>query len=588
MDLLRRETKLSRRASGVGIALLSLLVSVLLWSAAIAAYPATQSGDGQYFHRILEIVHVEVLRYHELPLWNPFECGGVPLWDSPEMPAASPLAFLTLGMSATKTMWVWYIVHTAIGFAGMWLLARREFGVTRYAAFAASCLFALAVGHTTQYGGGHATLAPFYFFPLCLFLWRKAENSVDAAVWLGLVYAFTMFEGGAYALVMTSLFLAVEIVLRAFTGITKERVLRAFRAAAVVSVVTFTVSAARLLPVVDQLRRFSRDLAPETDFIQWQTLFAMFFQRQHAWGVPGQHYVWPEYASYWGYVTIALVIVGLLVAGFEHFWFFLLAVLCFALMMGHYSPYAPWSLLKHVFPFDSMRVPSRFRLYLACFIAMFVGLAVDKLPQKLRAFGAGPRAVEVSRTLLVCFAIFAAGDVFAVSHETVTQKWVGPAETTPVPSPRLYLEGPGLAPFLDQPKQNRGRLACADSWPYVAGGPLWTGDLPQARSNDPNAVVENVSRTPNTFTIDVDVKATAKVQVNTPYEVGWRTSVGRTLNEHKLLVLELPPGRHRVKVWYWPRGLSAGLVLTALGLVGSLAYLFRGRIRVWLRERRQR
>ena len=575
MDLLSREPKFSPRTRGWGLAALSLVMSTLLWSAAIKQSPATQGGDGQYFHRIFEIVKVEVLRYHELPLWNPFECGGVPLWDSPEMPAASPLAFLTLPFPTTQTMWIWYIAHGAMAFASMWLLARREFALTRFAAFAASCLWALGVGHATQYGGGHATLIDFYLFPLALLFWRKAEESKDAAVGLGLLFAFMMFEGSAYAVVMTALFLAVEVLLRVFYGVTAARVKNAFVAAGIVSVVTLSVSAARLLPVVDQLRRFSRDLAPETDFVQWPTLLSMYFDRNHAWGVAGQHYVWPEYATYFGYVTIALVFVGLLAAGYEHVWLVVLGLLCFALMMGHYSPYSPWSLLHHVFPFNSMRVPSRFRLYFATWIALFVGLAIDRLPVRLRAFGAGPHAVMISRTVLVCFALFAAGDVFAVANATITEKWFGPPTNPVVRSTRLHLEGPGLAGFLDQPRQNRGRLACADSWPYVSGGPLWVGDVPQARSQDPNAVVEVANRTPNTFTIDVDVKAPARIQVNTPYEVGWRTDVGTTVNESKVLALDLPPGKHRVKVWYWPRGLTAGFILTALGLVASLAFLLR-------------
>lgn len=582
-DPLNGETRLAPLTRALGLAVLSLVMGVLVWSAAIAAFPLTQGGDGQYFHRVMEIAKVSVLRYHELPLWNAFECGGVPLWDNPEMPVASPLVYLTLPLSGTHTMWAWYILHTAFGFASMWVFSRRELRLSRIATFAASSLWALGVGHVTQYAGGHATLCNFYLFPLLLLLFRRSEENVDAAVVLGLVFAFMFFEGSLYPIVHSSLLLVCEAVIRLVFTSPREvpgRFGRMVRSALVTAVVVVSVTACRLFPVMDQVARHKRGLAVETDAISLETLRAMFLDRQHAWGVPGQTYVWPEFASYFGYVALLMLAIGIAVAGAEYAWFLLVGVCAFVLMMGHFGEWAPWHVLKsHVFPFNSMRVPSRFRLFVACFLAGFVGLAADRLHVTLRKLGAGRRAQETARIMAVAFALFAAGDVFGVSHLTVTQKYVAAPETVVKPSPRLYLEGPGLAGFLDQPRQNRGRLACADSWPFTEGAPVWTGDVPQARAADDNATVEVANRTPSTFTIDVDVRAPAKVLVNTPYETGWRTNVGTTHDENKLLVLELPPGRHHVKVKYWPKGLTAGLVLTAIGLLASIAWLARRSLR---------
>jgi len=586
MDLLTRDVALSKATRAVGLAALSLLMGIAVWSAAIAASPLTQSGDGQYFHRIMEIAKVSVLRYHELPLWNAFECGGVPLWDNPEMPVASPLVYLTLPLSGTHTMWVWYILHTAAGFASMWLFSRRELGLTRAAAFASSSLWALGVGHVTQYAGGHATLCNFYLFPLALLLFRRAEENIDCAVGLGLLFSFMFLEGSLYPLVYTSLLLACEAVIR--LALTKPseipgRLGRMARGALVTSVVTLFVTACRLFPVLDQVSRHKRELAIETDAISFETLRAMFFARQHGWTVPGQTYVWPEFASYFGYVAMILFVIGVAFAVWEYTWLGVLGLVAFALMMGHFSPWAPWHVLKeHVFPFNSMRVPSRFRLYVAFFIASFVGLAADRVHVVVRRFGFDSKATQLARVFTLVFALFAAGDVYAVAHETVAQKYVSPPETVVRPSTRLSLEGPGMAPFLDQPRQNRGRLMCADSWPFTAGAPVWTGDVPQARALDGNATVEVADRTPSTFTLEVDVRAAARVAVNTPFEPGWRTDVGRAVEDKKLLVLELPPGRHRVKVHYWPHGMTLGLVLTSVGLLGAAAFLTR---RLWARRR---
>lgn len=576
MDLLNRDVRLSRATRALGLVVLSLVMSVAVWSGAIAVSPLTQGGDGQYFHRVMEIAKVAVLRYHELPIWNPFECGGVPLWDNPEMPVASPLVYLTLPLSGTRTMWVWFILHTAAGFASMWLFSRRELRLTRVAAFASASLWALGVGHLTQYGGGHATLCNFYLFPLVLLLFRRSERNLDCAVGLGLVFAYMFLEGSAYPLVHSSLLLACEAVIRLASAPREMlgRALRIARGAVATGIVTLLVTASRLLPVLDQVSRHKRGLGEETDAITRETLFAMFFDRSHGWTVPGQMYVWPEFTSYFGWMTMLLFVVGVLFATKKFPWFTLLGVIAFSFMMGHFASWAPWHVLKgHVFPFSSMRVPSRFRLFVACFIAGFVGLAVDHVPLALRRFGAAP--AQIARVLTIGFAMFAAGDVYSVSHEIIAQKYVAAPTTIVKPSPRLFLEGPGLAPFLDQPRQNRGRLACADSWPYTEGAPVWMGDVPQARALDPEGSVTASKRTPSTFTVDVDARAPTRIAINTPFELGWRTSVGRAVDQNKLLVVELPAGQHHVKVEYWPRGMTIGLVLSFVGLVLAIGFLTR-------------
>ncbi len=144
------------------------------------------------------------------------------------------------------------------------------------------------------------------------------------------------------------------------------------------------------------------------------------------------------------------------------------------------------------------------------------------------------------------------------------------------PSARLYVHGPNLAGMIDQPRQNRMRLACWDEWGFGAGAPMWDGDVPQARPAPGAAArVETVRRTQNTFTLDVVADQPSRVLVNGTYDRGWRTDVGTLADEGKLLVLDLPAGRHHVTLRYWPHGLTLGFVLTALGLVGSAVAMRR-------------
>src|SRR5690606_26606482 len=99
-----------------------------------------------------------------------------------------------------------------------------------------------------------------------------------------------------------------------------------------------------------------------------------------------------EYHAYIGWLGLALVVVGLAVATVEQTWLVALAMMLFLMMLGHFASWAPWTLLhEHVFPFKSMRVPSRFRLLLLVPLSLFVALAIDGVPTYVRRLLGKPR-----------------------------------------------------------------------------------------------------------------------------------------------------------------------------------------------------
>jgi hypothetical protein len=563
------------------LVVLALGLSAFAWWPILAAYPATQNGDGQYFHRIVEAARVSVLRYHELPMWNPFECGGVPMWDNPQSITAAPLAWLGLLVTGnvTRTMELWYVLHSAIGFVCMWLFARHDLRLTRLAAFASSTLWAFSGFHQHHYSGGHAAFVAFLYLPLAFLLWRRAETDVRMAIGLGLLFAWMIFEGAVYPLPHVAVLLAAEALTRAWP---RRRLLAILKAGAIVSAVALTVGATRFLPVADQLHTHTRSIGEEGDHLLWTTLKDMFLSRDHGRFVVGQQYVWTEYASYVGPICLGLALLGVLLAGLEYAWMAALLVLSALLMCGHFSHWAPWAILKgHVFPFKEMRVPSRFLIEVTFFLVSFAGIAVDRLALRLSRWVRRPEWTLAIRHAAVAMAIVAAGDVIGVGIDTFPPFFTSSPEVSVTPSVRLFFGGSDQAGYLDQPRQNRGRLDCWDEWGFGAGAPLWQGDVPQARAATDAVKVEVANRTQNTFTLDIDAKAPGRVLVNSTFDRGWRPDFGKALEVDRQLAIDVPEaGRRRIHVKYWPRTMNAALLLTVAG-VGFVVYFF-------VRDRRRR
>ena len=565
---------------------LALVLACITWSQMLLASPATQDGDGEFFQRLIEAGKWSLLRYHELPLWNPYECGGIPLWDSPQSIVAAPLVLLSTPLSSLHTLWVWYIGHAALGFVGMWLLARHELGVTRPAALVAACLWAFSVSHSSQYSGGHDALTPFLYAPYALLFWRRAETSKNMAVALGLLFALLFQEGATYPIPLIALMLGVETLTRVLPP---RRIPRIVLAALIALVVMVIVGANRLLPVVFQLATHKRVMDwPDVDSLaNLATLRDMLFFRHREWYArpAGQQYSWSEYVDYHGYIVMALAAIGLVAsATTRKWWLAFVGLVLFLCMMGHSSPYAPWELLtKHVFPFKSMRVPARFRLLLVMFVASWVALAVDRVPLIVQRWTGRVNFARAVRAVLVGLALLGAGDVMGVATDQIASRFIVAHPAVPpvvIPSARLYYGGPGLAAQMDRPHQNRAGRECGNGehWGFSFGAPIWEGDVPQARAVDDAVVVEVANRTQNTFLIDVVAARPGRILVNTAYERGWRTELGTLSELDHQLVLDLPEGRHRLKLWYEPLALRAGLWSTGVGLVLVALFFARGAI----------
>ena len=576
----RVERMMSRPVIRVlGIMMLGALLASLAWWPMVDAYPLTPEGDGRYFLHLFNVVKASVNRYHELPLWNPYECGGAPLWDNPESMAASPFLWLSMAVSGTRTVWIWNVCHLTVGFTGMWLLCRAEIRLSRLATMAAACIYIFCVCNASQYAGAHAALISFLDAPLALFFWRGAERDAKKAIGLGLLVALMFMDGATYPIPHTALLLAADTLTRLGS---QKRALHIAKAGLITLVVAFTVGAARVIPLIDQFTSKHRLIELDLDHLaRWSTLYKMYMLREVHWQyrLPDQGYVWGEYDTYMGGIVMSLAFVGVLVSGRKRLWMLALAVFVFVLMLGHFNEYAPWSFLHaHVFPFKSMRVSARFRLLLSMFIAGYVGLAIDRVPALVgRITGSPAGAGKIARVVVAGLALVGAGDVMGVAGELVATRFGGPAEKRDlVPSVRLFYEGGNVAEYIDQPRQNRGRIGCQDAWAFSAAAATWGGDVPQARAKDRSAaVVEVANRTQNTFTVDVTATKPTRIFLNSGFERGWRSDVGEVTQENFLLAVDVPAGHHHIRLAYVPKGLYLGFFLTALGLLGSGYFLLR-------------
>lgn len=578
-DAGRDRARTNARHAGLATTFAGLTFATLLafayWWPAFRVPDATGFGDWQMVHHNWEVGLVSLTRHRELPLFDPYHCGGVTLLGNPESQVYSPLFLLALAFGSTLATKIFIALHTAVALAGAAYYAKRIVGLSALASALAAVVFACSGFFAWHLAGGHATFAPFAFLPLLHVALRRGETSPRAAIAGGLLLALTVAEGGTYPFP----YMLVSLALAGLTRVALDpaTLWPVLRGGSAMGIVSLAVAAFRIGPIRETLARLPRTIG-STDSSSFSDVFVMLTARDHEWGVAGHEFVWPEYCTFVGYGVLAFVVVGVLRGArrpqrrfaFEHVLGALVAVL---LIQGNASGFHPWVLLRHLPVFDSLRVPSRFAVTLTFHLGVLAGMGLDVLDA--RPFEGRRRAALLALAGIALLALTV--DIVAVTRPIV-DRWTSPAIDGSVVARELHYGPPNAygEVYASLPRRNEATTLC-----YV-GGMNWAvspsirvGDVAQAWTDSPEARATLVRRTPSRAIIAVDSPHATRVFLNQNYDPGFRSSAGRVVDVLGLLAVEVPPRVRAVEVRYEPRSLAPSFALAAFSLLLSTVALVR-------------
>jgi hypothetical protein len=538
----------------------SLLVALSQWWPMFRDLHATGFGDWQMIHHNWEAAFVSIARYREWPLWDPFHCGGVPILGNPESQLYAPWFWLSFLFGTTIAIKLGLIAHMALALSGMYWLARRRYQLRVTSAALAAIVWVCGGCFVWDGVGGHATFFAFGYAPWFSLLVHtngsprtNLRNAAGVAAWLVL----TVFEGGTYPLPFFVLWLLLELAVRAL----RPGQARATLTFAAVSFGLFALaSAVRTVPMYLALRDYPRTVAND-DALGLRDLWDMLTLRSHSWRVPGHPFVWPEYGSYIGLLSVLLALFGLRLTwrrGLRHL---ALGLFVFSsLLLGNLGSFAPFTLLHRLPVYDSLRVPSRFAVFVTFYLALLAAHSCDWLWRKLSR----PRLTLVLGGLLVMYTLV---DLARASFPLVSE-WRQPALSRAQPAATYHMVSKDyLRWFASYPRLNLGTRACyigGMNWPQSTA--LWDGESPQVRVLSAGGRVLNWDRTPNTVRAELILSEPARVVFNQNYGRGYESNLGRVVSHRKQVALDLPAGQHHIELRYRPPEFAASAAVSGIGL----------------------
>jgi hypothetical protein len=164
-------------------------------------------GDFDYYAQLYEATRITILKFHQLPFWNPWISGGVPLFANPQYGLFSPQLLFTLLFGTIYGLKITYVLYAISGFWGMYALTTRIFESTRTRGLLISYIWVFC-GFFAGHNISHFTFTLYFLIPW-LFYFIARRNRKWSWLGLGLIESLIILVSVHYTFLMTALVLVV-------------------------------------------------------------------------------------------------------------------------------------------------------------------------------------------------------------------------------------------------------------------------------------------------------------------------------------------------------------------------------------------
>ncbi|MFZ0890265.1 MAG: hypothetical protein WA005_17635 [Candidatus Binataceae bacterium] len=530
-----------------------------------------------------------ITHFHQFPLWNPYKCGGMPLFGNPQSAILTPFLLFNLLFGPTIGLHLDNIVHAAMAFGGAYFLA-RVLGISRLGAVACAGAFAGNASFYMYYEWGDWNFLTLAYAPWTVaLLWIGAERRrlIFAAVG-GLLMALMVMEAGVYQLLLTTIALAVLAPLVAF----QRRSWFPLLLLAVMGAFTAGFIAIKLLPGLAFTGLQSTVRNSSEAHSMHDILVALF-------SPDGQHsgnQSWTDWTTYIGILFGGLALLGTLQFRRAFPWV-ILAFVLLALARGDFlGACSPWVLLHKLPFFASMRNPERWLMAFTLVAGVLAGFGTDAICKIAKPWGMIVAVLLVGLALMDTWVVAERQLYFLVENYEDFEEADRPEASAALADPSFrqfynpnLLGMTGIKVFMPESrmtsaaKANRGLLVC-----YEVDG-LKPPDTQALGYNQAGYQGEQYLLGPgkltlnrwtvNALSFDVDVPVPTVMVVNQNYDPGWHLAQGQgmVVSKYNLIGVEIPAGKQHIVLAYGSRPFLIGLGITLATFVMMSLLLVRRR-----------
>jgi len=402
-----------------------------------------------------------ILKYHQIPLWNPYYCGGAVMLANPQSSFLSPTYILVLLFDTIIGLKIQIFIHLIIGMLGMFLLC-RYLGIDVICSYLPAFVYMLGSMYPVMITSGMTIFWSIAYIPFVFLYYLKSLRKVEHAHGSKVVQIFErlkyilltafflvlmVFEGGVIPFIYVVLFLLIYSLLQllrslfhlAYDFFKSSRHQRIFgtrvniknidykglQSVILIMIFTFLIGAIKFVPMVSLILDHPRLISDYSGFSLETFYYSLLSREQHyiterpfkiSWGgkpmlgcdfFNGMAYGWEENGMYVGWIPFALFLIGSVVCFKKHWELILTSFIFLWLSFGNRTTISLWNVI-HAFPiFSSLRVAQRFRIILAFCLAILSGLSLHEIKKTLarRTNGKHRSLINIITFIIVAFVL---------------------------------------------------------------------------------------------------------------------------------------------------------------------------------------
>jgi hypothetical protein len=526
--------------------------------------------DRDLFMHLRWVPYYTLTHFHQLPFWNPYKCGGMPMIGNPESSIVTPflLPYLVFGLVPGVLMEIY--LHLALLFAGGYALG-KEFGFVPTASIVLAAVFPSSSWLSLHIAAGHLNFLSIAYIPwiLALLLVSCRTQRWYPAMLGGLLCGLTLTEGN-YGFVFAAMLVAILAVAHCLGHLS----VRPLAAGMVIGIFALAFSALKLVPTAELLNIHPRDWG--LSFHTWWGILVSLFSRDQDIGRPAiASFFFSEYGGYLGPPFCMLALVGIFGAWRKSVPWLAGAFLFLMMYRGDTGPNALTMWLRLLPLAGNIGLCGRWVIPLVFCVGVLAALGTQFLCERWGNWGA-----RIATVLLVVGLI----DAWLVCAPNYRYLLVTSEFPPPPPSPtfRQYWGQQGRGMIVAS-KANMGALNCFGcGYTFPRGNvlgynePGYRGEFYLLGAGD----IQQLEWTPNRLKYEVNVPTASSVVVNQNMYPGWTLArgTGAVYAYHELLSVSVPAGHQEIELIYRPRHIIWAFLTSALAIVVLIA--------TWLSENR--
>jgi hypothetical protein len=417
----------SREMLLVGIAAAAL--------AMVAAFPilasignwGIQDWDQHLFYNA--VPRMTVLEYGQIPLWNPYSCGGTVLLAHPLSRVLSPFLPLHLVLGTVVAIKLEILLHLTIGLIGGYALVRvHEMG--RASSSLAAIIYMLSTMFAVNLVSGMTSFLTLAYVPWVMLFVKRGLSRFWNLLACATVLVLIFFEGGAQPLATV-----FAVAIHRACAVVRERRVRPAADLVALVALTLLLGSVKFVPSIAFMASHPRPMSSYSGFSLASLHYGLLDRDQlvdarvladHRRGFRfGFSEGMDENGMYVGRLALALAVLRIVARGRREWTLSALLVVFLWLSFGSRIQPSLWELV-HSAPFFRMtRVAQRFRWILLLVLALFAAFGLEAVMMFARRRGLSPRAVRLASAAIVLAVLI---DLTSTDHRIWRQAFTIPPQ----------------------------------------------------------------------------------------------------------------------------------------------------------------